>query len=515
MKRRTLMIGAVLMAANAFAATAHAVEMNEDVLPQEDTTSGIVFDQPMKLAGAKGDMGAEPNMPPRPYGSAFRTFFGDGLERNYKIGVLGWAEGSLIATDNNPGDTLLPQGFGESTLPQTFFSQTDGPVFNQLGAMVCRGDGCPPFMFGPAHNVLNRIGPTPAPRGNEIDVGFNVTVMYGEDIFFLKTKGFDDWDFDADEQNKLAVTQWFLDFYLPVADGATLMLGSFQTPLLNEIGYPFTPPNWFATHTYAFAHGPAKHVGGLAQVKIPTSPEFGLLSLEGGVVAGWNNLTSENDDPHYIFGARWRSSGMKTWIDFEAIYGNGENDSTDVIIIDGVPRPLGGGSPYLALSSNGEYLDRFAGCLVITHQLTDRLQFALEATYGYQEGGDVFPGGPVPPFVITENSTWYGVNVGLRRKIFDNLHFNARAEWFTDENAAHVLWGSVGAGGGDVYAFTANLSWEPIPFLNIRPEIRYDVYDGAGDLFAPVNPTGGAVPQAALATESEQFVGILNAVTRF
>ena len=79
----------------------------------------------------------------------------------------------------------------------------------------------------------------------------------------------------------------------------------------------------------------------------------------------------------------------------------------------------------------------------------------------------MFPGGPVPPFVITENSPWYGVNVGLRRKIFDNLHFNVRAEWFTDENAAHVLWGSVGAGGGDVYAFTANLSWEPIPFLNI------------------------------------------------
>ena len=56
MKRRTLMIGAALMAANAFAATAHAVEMNQDVLPKEGTTSGIVFDQPMKLGGAKGDM---------------------------------------------------------------------------------------------------------------------------------------------------------------------------------------------------------------------------------------------------------------------------------------------------------------------------------------------------------------------------------------------------------------------------------------------------------------------------
>jgi len=462
-------------------------------------------------------MAQEASSDVRPWGSAFRSVFGDSLEKNHKIGVLGWTEGTLAESNNDIADTLQPSGIGQSILPQGLFTQNEGATLNQAGAMLCRGDGCPTVMFGPQHNVLGRIGPTPAPRGDAFDLGFNVTVMYGQDIFFLKTLGFDDWDSDADAQNKWAITQWYLDFYLPILDGMNLMVGSFQTPLANEIGYPFTPPNWFASHTYAFAHGPAKHVGALAQFKVPTSKDFGLLSFDAGVVTGWNVLESPNDDPSFIGGVRWRSTNMKTWVDVEAIYGNGANDFTNFVNVDGGSitgwRATGGGSPYPVFTSTGEYLDRFDGYLVITHQATDRLAFALEATYGYQKGGSASSFFLLAPISILEDSEWYGANLGVRYMLDKNLFVNARAEWFNDPNAAHILWRSVGAGGGDVYAFTANVSWDPIPGLTVRPEVRYDVYTGLGNLFAPVYQ-GGPL-QNQLATEDQQFTFMLNGVSRF
>jgi len=459
----------------------------------------------------------EDGPPPRPYGSIFRALTGGALEK-HEITVVGWAEASAVANFqsdiNDDNGNLGPQGF---------LNTKEGFNFNAVGLMMCKGIGCiPAQVYRPKQNLISRIGPIPAPKSEEIQVGFNVTGMFGRDVQFLKTKGFDDNARDAKRDHKFGLTQWYLDFYFPIADGMTLMLGSFQTSLENDIGYAFTPPNWFATHTHAFAHGPAKHTGALAQIKVPTSKEFGLLSLEAGVVMGWNNLDhdptvfatpggpvtfSENDDPHYILGLRYRTPDMKTWIDIETMFGNGANDLANFTGPFGLPTSgnKGGGSPYLALSTTGEDLDRFVGYLVVSHQFTDNLKLALEATYGYQEGGDAG--------FITEDSEWYGVNVAARYKIRNNLHFNTRAEWFADEDGANILWildpdlnAPIDAAGsnrakGDVYSFTTNLSWDPTPNLNLRPELRYDYFDGTGKMFSE--------------GRDDQFLGTLNAVLKF
>lgn len=293
-----------------------------------------------------------------------RKLFGETLEKDYGTSVFGWAQGGLIYNDNG----------SQSVSPQGFFNQEEGFNLNQLGLMVCKGNGCPPFVQKPTQNVLGRIGPLPGPRPDNFQWGYNVTAVYGQDVDFLKTLGVDDWSFDENHKDKLALTQWFLDLYFPFLGGTDLLLGSWQTSLANDIGYPFTPPNWFYTHTYAFMYGPAKHVGALLQTKLPIPENLGLLSIEFGPVLGWNNLENENDDLAFIAGLRWRNSDMRTWIDIETIYGNGENDFG--------PGPATGGSPYFALSSTEESLDRFTGFLVITHAFTDKFQTALEATYG-------------------------------------------------------------------------------------------------------------------------------------
>lgn len=61
--------------------------------------------------------------------------------------------------------------------------------------------------------------------------------------------------------------------------------------------------------------------------------------------------------------------------------------------------------------------------------------------------------------------------------------------------------------GGDVYALTANLAWAFNPRLLIRPELKYDVYDGGGHLFA--------VGTNGLARKDAQLLGVLNLEFRF
>lgn len=105
------------------------------------------------------------------------------------------------------------------------------------------------------------------------------------------------------------------------------------------------------------------------------------------------------------------------------------------------------------------------------------------------------------------DSAFYGANLGARYRLKDNLHAALRAEWHRDERAANFLWSSVGAGGGDVYALTANLAYEIIPNLLLRPELKYDAHDGDGHLFA--------VGADGIARKDRQLLGVMNFEVRF
>jgi hypothetical protein len=357
-----------------------------------------------------------PNAPPapaaavKPDGTLSRAIFGEGLEKS-KISLFGWAEASAIYSDNDSSDIS----------PGAFFNSDDGLNLNQLGLMLCSGRACPPFSFGPGGAIHNRVGPFPGPRPENASIDFNVTTIYGEDVAFLKTLGFDgDFHFDRDDERKLGIPQAFVDIYLPILDGTSVMIGSFQTPLENEIGYALVWPDRFATHTYAFQHGPAKHVGVLAQSRLKTSPDFGLLAIDYGVVRGWNNASDRNQDVDVIGGIRWRSPDLETWIDLEAIYGNGEDDFG--------PAPGRGGSPYFVLSSTGEYLGRLSAFLIVYQAFTPKFSMALETSYGRQEGGDM----KFTSFAITENAQWYGANIGARFGFSDRVFHaqqRSRTSW--------------------------------------------------------------------------------------
>lgn len=443
---------------------------------------------------------------PRPYGRLFRSIAGDSLEREHGIGVIGFGHVTAAFADNDIATTRLAQGRGRTVQPQGGLVQDEGLNLNQLGILVCKGAGCPPFrLFQPNRNVLSRVTPLPGPRGEEVIVDWAVSALYGEDAVFWKTKGMDDWSWDAGDRERLAITQWYLDIYLPVLAGASVLLGSWHSPLAHEIGYPFNPPNWFSSRSYAFAVGPAKHVGALSQFKLALDPTLGHASVGFGIVTDWNAIDfgSGGHDPNFLFEARWRSPDMSTWVDLEVIHGNGEDDFGDVTLRNGLVLPRGGGTQFLALSSTSEYLSRTFAYLTLMRNFSDNCGAVLETVYGFQEGGDLAP----LPFAITRDSAMFGANIGLRYRLDERLHTAVRAEWLRDEHAANFLWSSVGGRGGDVYALTVNLAWEPSPHLLVRPELKYDVYAGEGHLFG-VGANGRA-------REDAQLLGVLNFELRF
>ena len=444
--------------------------------------------------------------PSSPYGSLFRGVFGDTIEKDHGIAVLGFAHVTASKANHTISRSRMPQGLARNTQPQSGVAQDEGVNLQHVGFIVCKGAGCPPgTVFDNNRNVLSRVTPLPGERGDKIIIDWGLSALVGENGVYWTTKGFDDWKWNADDAHRLAFTQWYLDIYLPIGGGASLLLGSWHSPLAAEIGYAFTPPNHFASRSYAFAAGPSKHIGALLQMKLPIDPKFGHMSASFGVVSDWNSLDfgSGAGGPSFMFGASWRSPDMRTWIDIESVWGNGEDDFGDVYTKNGIAFPRGGGSQFLALSSDNEFLDRVLIYLVGNHALTKQLDLVFEGVYGYQEGGDLAP----LPFAITTDSSMYGLNGGFRYRFLERWSIGARVEWFKDENAANVLWSGVGAGGGEVWATTLSLGYSPVPHLLIRPELKFDTYDGKGNLFAP-NRNG-------IAQEDDQLLGVMNLEFRF
>ena len=403
-----------------------------------------------------------------PHGFLARSLFGDSLEQ-HGIQVHGWMQAGLIANNNKTDDVSK----------QAFFNSDEGFNLNQLALVIEK-----PVKS----NVVSRATPTPAPMPEEMDIGWNITTIYGNDAQFFKTYGLDeDWDInDPDDGNEEAfnLAQAYLDIYMPVLGGSNLMLGLFHTPLENEIGFPLPAPapTEFYTHPYSFMHGPAKHFGALWSAKLPSAPGENIIGFELGAVQGWNNLQDDNGDLDVIANLRWRSPDMTTWVDWENIYGNGAADSYAA---------TGSGSPYPTAVTEKEDATRFATYLTVSQVLDPANRVAVELTYGKQENSALAAlatgnaVGPVPnPGTDAE---WYGANVSWYHRLSPQATWNSRLEWFNADDAAHVVMTGAAAGKtppewstGDFYAVTTGISWFPHPAIRIRPELRYDMQDSDG-----------------------------------
>ena len=285
--------------------------------------------------------------------------------------------------------------------------------------------------------------------GDSWDLGFRADFLYGTDSAY--TTAGDNWDgnFTRDtEDYRIALPQAYAEVYAPIGNGITLKVGHFYT----LIGYEVVtaPDNFFYTHAYTMQYGePFTHSGALLSYDINDN-----ISFTGGVTTGWD--TNFDGAPENFLGALSYSTD------------DGKTSLTGSLITGGEQK------------TNKE--NRTMYSIVLTHDIADTLHYVLQHDQGFtQDGG-------------TQTANWYGVNQYLTYDVSDTLGAGLRFEWFRDENGTRV---STADGNGlqaNFFAVTGGVNWDPVSWLRVRPEIRYDFTgdESKGTQNGPFRDDGGA-----------------------
>jgi hypothetical protein len=229
-------------------------------------------------------------------------------------------------------------------------------------------------------------------------------------------------------------------------------VGHFYTPMGNEV-YPATG-NFFYSHSYMFSYGePFTHTGFLATYKFNDK-----LSGSAGWANGWDSGFGNNNDGSLMLGGLTATLGKKTtlaWYFCSGYWGNGR--------------------AFVGANTN----DIFMNSLVLTYKITDRWTYILQHDYATN-------------YNRPDVASWYGLTQYLTYKINDCWSAGGRIEWFRDDDGVRVIAGNA----GNYYEMAAGLNWKPRANFLIRPEVRYDWYDGTTVGGDPFN-NGTAITQLA------------------
>lgn len=399
-------------------------------------------------------------------GALFRSLFGSSLERDYGITVSGLLD---LAYTRNNRSTHDERRDGLSNLPLTGMSD-EGAEFGGLHLFIDK-----PL----ASTMVPRITPLPGPTPQASSFGFTFESNYGRNAQFARTFGWDmHWDVNSpgdnntdkarrDKQRFLALPNVAAMAYLPFGTGINIMGGVFGP----AIGYEIPPNvrasrNTFASKTYAFVTEPGT-VAGVSLGSRVYAGDAGLLGVELGVVQGWDNLRDNNDSKSALGAVRWRTQDMQTWIDYEFIVGNEQNKS-----FSDVQAPAS-----RLVSSSGQLKQQHS--LNGWHKFDANWSMGAEVVYGRQAGDgradtvDVVTG---PGF---DGAHWWGANAVLTWQYRPDLAFSLRGEHFSDPDGFILF--PVSTARGDFNAVTAGLRYDLNRHVSIRPEIRYDAFDGRSD----------------------------------
>ncbi len=267
------------------------------------------------------------------------------------------------------------------------------------------------------------------------DLGGRVDYLFGADGPDTQAFGDHTWDYGWNSARDYgsAIPQ----AYVEVAyNNLTVKGGRFFT----LIGYEVVPAtqNFFYSHSYSmyFAE-PFTHTGMLAAYKCNDK-----VTLNGGWVNGWDEgWEGKNKGSQFLGGVTLKLSEKTTltWATTSGSIGTGE-------AFDG--------------AAEG---DVYMNSLVLNCVLSDKWTYVFQHDLGTNYNiGDA-------------NNQWYGVSNYLIRKINDCWAFAGRAEWFQDPQGARV---SGGASPGNYFEITGGFNYKPHANLTIRPELRYDWFNG-------------------------------------
>ena len=290
--------------------------------------------------------------------------------------------------------------------------------------------------------------------GYGTDLGGRVDVVYGTDWRFGMNRGLENRINSADNFYGLVMPQFYLE---AAVNKLTVKMGHYATGM----GYEMVPSvgNFFYSHNYLMSYSEPLLVTGAA-ADYQLNEEWTLV---GAFHRGWMMFEDTNDGLDFLGGLRWKSEDKRTGLSMLVDAG----DQTDFFGVD-------------------RY--RIVYALVFTHQFNPKLAYALQHNYGWEQGGAIQPinnpGG---------DARWYGLCQWLTYTLTPKLALGGRFEWFRDNDGDRVAgvggWigsnrGWQGAPGfaGDFYECTVGLNWRPHSNFLLRPELRYDWYNGTRNL---------------------------------
>jgi hypothetical protein len=343
------------------------------------------------------------------------------------------------------------------TAPERLFPEFGGiQIFGWLNGGYIYNTTAPGANFNGPYNAVDLTWPMgnqayvvveKGLKGDDFDIGGRFDFLYGEDFLLAQSRGF--------ELNRNGTLKWnnqWYGFAMPQIyleagnETASVKVGHFYS-IVGYEGVP-APNNFFYSKSYSYMFaGPFTFWGALGAWKVNDN-----LTVQGGVVNGWNALDRVTNSVNGIAGAKWTDELF--WTSFAIVAGSGSPDA----------------AAFRPENTNGNEL-RYSFLLGLTP--VDGVEYVFHQWYGTADNYTPVGG----------QARWYGVDQYLYAAVTEQVKAGMRFEWFRDEQGTRVGLNRPANPNkpgfqGNFFSATAGVNYDPNANLRIRPEVRWDWYDG-------------------------------------
>lgn len=307
---------------------------------------------------------------------------------------------------------------------------------------------------------------------DKADFGFRVDMMGGTDAPLIASNGLFDHVTGLDPFSGIGfegpasfrnvykygydMPQMYVEGYLPlccgdVLKGIDVKVGKAYTAMGFEL-IP-APQTDFYTHSYEFFYSvPFTHTGIFNTLKVTDTVDIMICFLRG-----WDVWEDNNDRITYHGALIWNSCDKRTnwttaWITGPEQW-EGSFDA---------PNP-GANDNYRTVVTS--YVNHKFGCY-------NEWRAAFGGNIGNESNAVLDADGNL------QDAEWYGMAGYLFYTVSPKFILGARAEWFRDDDGARTAVYGRPPLDGNFYEVTLGATYKPYQNLRIRPEIRYDWFNG-------------------------------------